>query len=288
MDHFLIFLRIISYTLGFTLLIFILNKYIKSKNRVVGSFFLLWLTMTLTSATYILELYLVINISHIGRLLGHPLMLIAISSISITLPNFVHNIFSIKRKYIITTFTVLSAVLIPLIILTNSTDYFWAVRKLVMLIIILSNIYSYIVSLHRIMLTDSGRKKNTGLVFMGIYLVLFVLLLILDIYGETGGKLFFFPLFYLFIGGFITFIGIKFLDINIEAKFLKESKFISNYNLTNREAEISRLVADGHTYKKIGELLYISVNTVKTHVKHIYEKTETSNKIELRKKLEQF
>ena len=42
--------------------------------------------------------------------------------------------------------------------------------------------------------------------------------------------------------------------------------------LTGRELEVLQLVAKGHTSREIGELLYISENTVKNHIRNILDK----------------
>ncbi|KAM3101186.1 helix-turn-helix transcriptional regulator [Phormidesmis sp. 146-12] len=48
------------------------------------------------------------------------------------------------------------------------------------------------------------------------------------------------------------------------------------YDLTEREAEIWMLLRQEHTYQEIAELLQISLNTVKTHVKNVYAKRRSS------------
>jgi DNA-binding NarL/FixJ family response regulator len=50
--------------------------------------------------------------------------------------------------------------------------------------------------------------------------------------------------------------------------------------LTNREREILSLVAQGLANKDIASRLVISENTVKTHVRHILEKSNLSNRAE--------
>jgi len=42
--------------------------------------------------------------------------------------------------------------------------------------------------------------------------------------------------------------------------------------LTVREAEVLRLLASGHTYGRVAELLGVSRNTIASHVKNIYRK----------------
>ncbi len=51
-------------------------------------------------------------------------------------------------------------------------------------------------------------------------------------------------------------------------------------HLTSREIEILRLLAMGYTYRRIGEQTFVSYETVKTHLKHIYEKLHVRSKLE--------
>ena len=51
--------------------------------------------------------------------------------------------------------------------------------------------------------------------------------------------------------------------------------------LTDREAEVARLVSRGLSNKEIGQILYISDTTVKKHVTHILEKTGCNDRDQL-------
>ncbi len=51
--------------------------------------------------------------------------------------------------------------------------------------------------------------------------------------------------------------------------------------LTPAEREVVRLVVEGHTNARIGELLFVSVNTVKTHLSHVYAKLEVRGRADL-------
>lgn len=57
--------------------------------------------------------------------------------------------------------------------------------------------------------------------------------------------------------------------------------------LTERESEIAALLLKGRTYKMIAGELYLSENTIKTHVKNIYSKFNIKSKVELVKLLMQ-
>jgi two-component system response regulator NreC len=52
-------------------------------------------------------------------------------------------------------------------------------------------------------------------------------------------------------------------------------------DLTERELDVLRLIALGHTNSEIGEQLYLSVRTVETHRAHIQQKTRRSTRAEL-------
>ncbi len=58
-------------------------------------------------------------------------------------------------------------------------------------------------------------------------------------------------------------------------------EFLKNAGLTQREVEITELLIKGMTYKLIAEELYLSENTIKTHIRNIYCKLDVNNKTEL-------
>ena len=51
--------------------------------------------------------------------------------------------------------------------------------------------------------------------------------------------------------------------------------------LTDREREVLQLIAEGHTNRKISELLHVSIKTVETHRAHIKDKLNVSSTAEL-------
>ncbi|GAB4403768.1 MAG: response regulator transcription factor [Bacteroidia bacterium] len=54
--------------------------------------------------------------------------------------------------------------------------------------------------------------------------------------------------------------------------------------LSEREAEVLRMLCDGENYRSIAEALFISTNTVKAHIKHVYEKLHVHTRAEAVKK----
>jgi DNA-binding CsgD family transcriptional regulator len=57
--------------------------------------------------------------------------------------------------------------------------------------------------------------------------------------------------------------------------------FCQKYSLSTRESEILALLLKGHSVPSISKSEYISINTVKTHMRHIYAKADVHNKEEL-------
>lgn len=52
------------------------------------------------------------------------------------------------------------------------------------------------------------------------------------------------------------------------------------HGLSAREREVLKLLADGHSYKTAAEVLSLSVDTIRFHVRHIYEKLHVHSKSE--------
>jgi DNA-binding NarL/FixJ family response regulator len=55
---------------------------------------------------------------------------------------------------------------------------------------------------------------------------------------------------------------------------------LTGHGLSSREMEVLRCLAQGMTTTQISNELFISDNTVKTHVRHIMDKLEASNRAE--------
>lgn len=60
-----------------------------------------------------------------------------------------------------------------------------------------------------------------------------------------------------------------------------DASSIGRHGFTKREAEVLPLLLQCLTYKEIGEQLFISPGTVRTHVIHIYQKTGAGGRLEL-------
>lgn len=291
MTHLLLFYRTTFYTLGFAILGFTLYTYIKTRDKRVKAFLFLWSTMTATAALYVIKYYSFLNFNINTFIILTSIQAITICLIAIALPYFVHKIFNIKSRVIIFVFTGVT-ILTPLLLLPDGEKWKDYHTICVMSLITISNIYSYIVSFKNVLLIEKRKDKNLGLLFMFTFILFFGVLFYLDIYKSSfiarkEGFLFF-PLFYMWIGGFCIYIGLTRLNLGKKSSERSIEGFITKYKLTNRESEIALLLAEGLTYKAISEKLCISGNTVNSHVKKIYEKSGTNNKTQLSKEISEF
>jgi DNA-binding NarL/FixJ family response regulator len=64
----------------------------------------------------------------------------------------------------------------------------------------------------------------------------------------------------------------------------KEGKTLSpktqNYDLSDREISVLNLLSDGYNYQEIAETLFISVDTVRHHIRNIYKKLHVHSQSE--------
>lgn len=53
-----------------------------------------------------------------------------------------------------------------------------------------------------------------------------------------------------------------------------------DYNLSDREKQVLQLLVDGYSYKMIASEMFIAIDTVRSHIKKIYEKLHVNSKSE--------
>ncbi len=74
------------------------------------------------------------------------------------------------------------------------------------------------------------------------------------------------------------------MSIKIARMVVDSFKKATQSVLSERETQVLNLLATGKSYRSIGETLFISRNTIKFHVKNIYEKLQVNSKEEALKK----
>ena len=84
---------------------------------------------------------------------------------------------------------------------------------------------------------------------------------------------------------FVFFYILRHYMINYEPEPIslqdELTAFYASYAVSPREQEIITRVIEGKSNREIGEVLFISANTVKTHIRNIYKKLGVSNRVQL-------
>lgn len=62
------------------------------------------------------------------------------------------------------------------------------------------------------------------------------------------------------------------------APFERNAQALEYLGITDRELQVLELVAEGHSNREIARRLFVSPNTVKTHLAHLYEKLDVSRR----------
>ena len=84
--------------------------------------------------------------------------------------------------------------------------------------------------------------------------------------------------------GLILLIGVIVLLVKLKQKKLQYTTQ-GSINLTKQEERVAELIVQDKSNKEIATELFISLSTVKTHIRNIYAKTEVSNRQEFVEKL---
>jgi len=68
------------------------------------------------------------------------------------------------------------------------------------------------------------------------------------------------------------------------SKFSEEK--LKDFDLSEREIEVLKLIAKGYKNSEIAEKMFVSQNTIKTHIKNIYVKLDVKNRVEALKRVD--
>jgi len=66
----------------------------------------------------------------------------------------------------------------------------------------------------------------------------------------------------------------------VPARFVLDAQKLKEVGLTAREHEILGLIAEGLSNREIGERLFVSENTVKTHSARLFDKLQVNRRVQ--------
>lgn len=70
------------------------------------------------------------------------------------------------------------------------------------------------------------------------------------------------------------------VNLTLDLKEKEEPESTTGVELTEREREILKCITDGKSNKEISDSIFVSVETVKSHVKNLYKKLNVKNRVE--------
>lgn len=292
-----IFYFIFTFIIGILSLGFSIFFYSNEKRKDIEAFLWFYAAFTLMNMANFVSSYWRVNIPDYKGTFYSLLLYfenpVIFTVLMIAIPNFVHALLKLpdrtKRNKIFI-FTGLAVFIIHNVFLfitvaDNLTLYTTFLKNIIFIAILL---YSFVIILQH----TKGKEGNRflqwaayGWIFILIFAANDILLL-----NYTGIK--FFPLIYAAAGAAFTLYFYK--DTFHEKK---RKQFIENpetldtdtriaaiaqeFGLSAREQEVIKLLTEGKSYKEISEELYISINTVKTHIRNIYPKMDITSRHEI-------
>lgn len=83
-------------------------------------------------------------------------------------------------------------------------------------------------------------------------------------------------------------VVIREVPVRMDAPFVLDAEKLKGVGLTPREHEILALIAQGLSNREIGEKLFVSENTVKTHSSRLFEKMQVNRRVQAVQKGKEF
>jgi DNA-binding CsgD family transcriptional regulator len=124
-------------------------------------------------------------------------------------------------------------------------------------------------------------KNNLWILFLFFSLLIAGIEIILKIYfGFLGQYTINIPIIFL-SWNFLSMSQFKDNMANLLNSTDLSKQLIINWNLTDREVEISKAIMRGDSNKEIASDLNISFSTVKNHIYNIYKKTNAKSRVDL-------
>ncbi|MFW6015462.1 MAG: response regulator transcription factor [bacterium] len=277
----------ISYSLGIFCLgsFFLIQKY--NKNEIV-KLFMLWYIMFLFFMFNATLNFYIESILEVDQIIVNKIQIIQFASLVISmliLTYLINKLYLVPfSKFINKIFSGLAIIILSFIFIKEFIDqnlfehssYFD--DELVLVVMFIYNITIFMRYKHKL-----ENKKLFLIIKDNFFIILFFMPgFILDKFmALSGNYMIFTPLFFCIISLISLNAFIKYNYNAQSEKYTMPEVFVKKYNITNREKDVIILLLKGLSYKKISELLVISISTVRTHVMNIYKKVNINSRYEL-------
>jgi DNA-binding CsgD family transcriptional regulator len=302
MIHLAVFGYVFVVFVGIACLALAVFLYMKVRNKLLFNFLIYYSALTLFVFSYLVILtYINANISQVS----FYVLLIVLGVISLSFSFLLFSILHFGHVLVyekLSTRIIISEILVGVAALIGMISSFrinWHEEQiyqlknfgLVFSILIFFSVigYSLILKLSHIKTINVERKqllKNTSIIniiFIPGFAVDFYLL-------QTGYYSIFIPSFYFFSSILFIHYFIKKHNADItKIRSISDPKAYNDYltrvGISTREKEIVVLIMQGYSNRKIANQLFISLSTVKTHIRNIFKKLNIESRFEIITKL---
>ncbi|MEL7569903.1 MAG: helix-turn-helix transcriptional regulator [Eubacteriaceae bacterium] len=287
------------FAFAFTQCITVFYYYIRSKDKILGMQALLNFFPMIILGAYIASLMmLAINIVPFDNIASLVFAIITASSMVITECCYIIYLLSLmplsKKGYMRGTIICIG---VSAILLANILIWIFMVKGFTAQVFMY--VISYFLPITMFLVVICGilgfclvvkvkdRVKRHHLKEYSTICMLFLPLIILDIIFNNSNLI----IFTLagFIGGsilsFSYFSKYFYSNYNSEVDEKNIEEFYKKNNISIREKDVIKLLLIGHSNPDIAKELYVSENTIKTHIKNIYKKLNINNRYQLINKI---
>jgi DNA-binding CsgD family transcriptional regulator len=298
MEHLYFFYFLITVFFGIVSLSVAVTLYVKTKEQLVRYYLYYYVVFTLLVVLSTLLSYISVNLSPINpnvwdvlEYLFYPL---SFYLLIYTIPMFNH--YLVSASYTRIRNAILGGIVLLMFLSQHLSEYVIGdyefahrIKSLGYMLLFVVKVYSLVLKLYYLRrIHDQVRKSLTKK-----YAIWDALLLPGNAYDVLLGRATLvpvFPVIYCGMSVIFTHHFIKYYfrlyspvpknSMSVQL-LMPDNGFFDHYNISPREREIIALLIQDYKNKQIGETLYISVNTVKTHIRNIYAKLDVKNRHEL-------
>lgn len=298
MIHFAVFGYIIVILIGVICLTVAYLFYLKIRSKFLYRFLVHFSVFTILIFFYLLVLtYINANYTRVNFFFMIPVLGIIIISYSLLLYSILHFGFfqdskiPSKRKNSVEILISIAS----LIGIISSFRIDWAQQQITQKInvgllfsfalLFFAIIYSSFLKLQKLKKMDAESKQIN--MRTSIMTLIFVPGLVLDIYLlKTINYSLIIPVFYLCYSiVFVQYVIKKYNSDLLSGRSAEDQNELDNYfneaGISAREKEIITLIMKGYSNQKISDLLFISLSTVKTHIRNIFQKLNVKSRFEI-------
>ena len=288
MLHLYVFYFFVTFTVGVVSLGTAYSAYIKTGETLIKYYLYFYSSFTLLVATNLLLAYFRLNIDLIPplvfRAVDYSEAFIAKYLLMMTTPVFMHYLLSVpgmkRRNRIFVIIALCAFVVHHYFEFVTDSERVEGVGDIIDRSVFFS-VMIYTLGLGIVKYRTIRDAINRSTAGKMLFLILVLLPgLVHDVYLNDYSDFRFFPVFY---AGFSLIFAFHFVNkyFRHSPVFVPQDRLFQEHGISSREEEIVRLVLRGYSNQKIGKTLYISLNTVKSHVRNIFMKFNVKSRYEL-------